>query len=305
MWKYFWERNPRHPEEGYDFPVLKPDLAALRNKTLNPSLTWIGHATLLVQMGGLNILTDPILTERASPVDFAGPQRAVPPAITLEELPHIDVVTVSHNHYDHMDEETLLRLNAQPGGPPRFFVPLGLKPWYEKRGITTVVELDWWDRTEYRGLTVYFVPSQHFSARSLFDRNESLWGGWVLKNTQLTFYHAGDTGYSRNFTEIGRRLGPITLAALPIGSYDPQWMMKSIHLNPEEAVQAHIDLGATASVAIHWGTFPMTDEPLTEPPQRLAAALTAAEIPPERFFMLTHGETRSLENLAGNRLALQ
>jgi len=204
---------------------------------------------------------------------------------------------ISHNHYDHLDAQTVEGLNAQPDGPPQFFAPLGLKPWFVEHGIGNVVELDWWEQREHRGLKIHLLPVQHWSARTPFDRNQTLWGGWLLEHPQLKFYFIGDGGYSPDFRDIARRFGPIDLAAIPIGAYAPRWFMKTMHVNPEEAVKVHKDLRAAYSVAMHWGTFRMTDETLDEPPKRLAAARAAAGIPTERFFIMRHGETRKLDAL--------
>ncbi len=293
-WEKFWSGLPKEPKGGYQPEILKPDIKALTARLLNPSVTWIGHATLLLQMGRVNVLTDPHLTSRASPFDFIGPKRRVRPALTFDELPHIDIVVISHNHYDHLDRETIQRLNAQPGGAPRFFVPLGLKAWFNDLDIANVEEQDWWEQTEHLGIKVQLVPVQHWSARSRFDRNETLWGGYVLEHDGFKFFFAGDTGYSADFKDIGRRLGPMDLAAIPIGVYEPRWFMKIMHVNPEEAVKIHQDVRARYSVGIHWGTFELTDEPIDEPPKRLAAALKEAQIDPEQFFVMKHGETRRL-----------
>ena len=292
-----WWDEP--PETAQPWPPPHPpaDLVALMERRDNPSITWIGHATLLIQMGGLNIITDPQFSDRASPFNWMGPKRIVPPAIALEKLPHIDVVVISHNHYDHLDEDTLVALAAQLGGAPRFFVPLGLKPWFADLGIDTVEEMDWWDTVRHHGLAIHSVPVQHWSARTRFDTNETLWSGWVLDDGEFRFFFAGDTGYSADFADIGRRLGPFDLAAIPIGAYEPRWFMKVMHVNPEEAVRIHGDLRARYSVGIHWGTFSLSTEALDEPPRLLALALEEADIPPERFFVLSFGETRAMEPL--------
>lgn len=296
-WEQFWAGLPKEPEGGYHPEILKPDVQALRAELLNPTMTWIGHATLLLQIGGVNVLTDPHLTERASPFDFIGPKRRVAPAMTFEELPHIDIVVISHNHYDHLDQETVERLSAQGGGPPRFFVPLGVKEWFIRLGIFSVVEQDWWEHTEHMGVKVNFVPVQHWSARSRFDANKTLWGGFVLEYEGFKFFFVGDTGYSADFKDIGSRLGPIDLAAIPIGAYEPRWFMKAMHVNPEEAVKVYQDVRARYAVGIHWGTFEQTDETIDEPPKRLALALKKANVDPRRFFLLRHGETRRIDHL--------
>jgi L-ascorbate metabolism protein UlaG (beta-lactamase superfamily) len=287
---------PRTPEGGWHFDVAQPDVAFLRANRSVDTLTWIGHASFLLQQGGLNILIDPQLSERASPVAFAGPKRVVPPALDFADLPRIDVVLVSHNHYDHMDAPTLERLAAQPGGPPQYFAGLGLQSWFESHGMTTVHELDWWDHRVVNGVTFTFVPVQHWSKRTPWDANQTLWGGWVVESQGYRFLHAGDAGYSRDFADIRAHFGTIDLAALPIGGYAPRWFMQVNHVDPDEAVQAYRDLGARYAVGMHWGTFAdLTDEPLDEPPKRLAEALRREGIAPQRFFVMQHGETRLLE----------
>ncbi len=301
--KWRWQARGLGKKQNvhYQPTRVKPDLTALIERRLNPSITWLGHATFLLQLGGLNILTDPHLSARASPLSWMGPERHVPPALTLDELPHIDLVVISHNHYDHLDRDTVVGLNAQAGGPPHFFVPLALGAWFNAQGIDAVTELDWWDSQEMRGLTVNFVPAQHWSTRTRLDRNKTLWGGWVLEHRGFRFYFAGDTGYSPDFKDIGARFAPIDLAAIPIGAYEPRWFMQTQHVNPVEAVRIHQDVGARYSVAMHWGTFVLTDEPLNEPPQALARAREAAGIPPSQFFLMDFGETRGLDVLDNPR----
>ena len=295
FWK--WQRErwrkglPKTPPGGYRFEVLSPNVPYLKENGRETTVTWIGHATLLVQTGGVNILTDPHLSERASPVSFAGPKRVVPPAVALEDLPRIDLVLISHNHYDHLDERTVKRLAASPGGSPRFLVPLGIKEWFHSRGIETVAEMDWWETKDLLGLSVHFVPTQHWSARSPFDRNETLWGAWVVERPGFRFFFCGDAGYSEHFREIASKFGSFDLAALPIGAYEPRWFMKAAHLDPAEAVRVHREIGSRFSVAIQWGTFVLSDEPLDEPPVRLAEALAAEGADPGRFVALRHGET--------------
>jgi len=300
-WK--WQRErwrkglPEVPPGGYRFERLRPDVAWLRSNRTEPTLTWIGHASFLLQLGGLNILTDPHLTERASPLGVVGPKRVVQPALSFHELPHIDAVVISHDHYDHLDRATVRRLAAQATGAPRFFVPLGLKAWFAGLGIRVGAELDWWERAQLSALSFTLVPAQHWSARTPWDRNRTLWGGWVIEHPAFRFFFAGDTGYSRDFEDIGRRLGFVDLAALPIGAYEPRWFMSVMHVSPAEAVKIHRDLRARYSVAMHWGTFILTDEPLDEPPQKLASARHAAGISAEEFFVMKHGETRRLTGM--------
>ena len=303
-WESTWEGLPKPPANGYNFPVLPVDIPFLAGNREAITLTWIGHATLLLQLGGVNVLVDPIFSRRASPFSFLGPERKVPPAMTLADLPHIDMVLISHNHYDHLDLPSVRALAAQQGGAPRYFLPLGLKTWFEKevfdgKPTPDVVEQDWWDHSDYLGLRIHQVPAQHFSARTPWDTNEALWGGFVVEHPSFRFYWAGDSGYGPHFKEIGRRFAPIDLAALPIGSYEPRWFMKDMHINPAEAVLAHKDLGATHTVAAHWGTFEMTDESMDEPPRALARALSEHQISPETFFVMQHGETRVLHPATG------
>ena len=293
FWRWKWEQwrdgLPQRPEGGYRFETVASDLAA------NPSVTWIGHSTLLVRIGGQNVLTDPQFSERASPLAFAGPKRVVPPAPRLEALPRIDAVLISHNHYDHLDLDSVTRLAQQPGGAPRYFVPLGLKAWFSRQGIENVVELGWWQKQDFNGMEIHLVPVQHWSKRTLFDENQSLWGGWVLRHPQFSFFFAGDAGYSRDFVDIRARFGRFDLAALPIGAYAPRWFMQVMHMDPAEAVRAHRDLNARQSIAIHWGTFDnLTDESLYEPPMRLHEERQKAGLPDDAFLVLKHGETRRL-----------
>ena len=296
--KWRWKRlgkNIPGPED-YDFPLAQNDPAFLRSNTEKVTLTWIGHATVLLQLKGKNILTDPHFSERASPVQWAGPKRVVPPGIPLQALPPIHMVVISHDHYDSLDEQTLLKLHQREGGgETQFFVPLGLKSWFEGLGIKRVMELDWWDKYEEADLKITAVPLQHWSKRGLFSRNKTLWAGWVIQANDFRFFFAGDTGYAPHFKEIGRRLGPFDLSAIPIGAYEPRWFMRNHHINPEEALQVHLDVRSKKSVAIHWGTFILTDEPLDEPPRRLEKARRAHGRPEEEFLILEHGETIILD----------
>ncbi len=289
---------PKKPAEGYRFETVRGDLKYLAANRRDATVTWVGHATLLVQIGGLNVLTDPQFSERASPVSFAGPRRVVPPVPAIEELPHIDAVVISHDHYDHLDLATVTRLAAQPGGPPRFFAGLGMKRWFERAGIADVVELDWWQSVDFRGVQFSFVPVQHWSKRTLWDANQRLWGGWALRHPSFSFFFAGDTGYSQDFADIGRKFGGFDLAAIPVGAYAPRWFMSIMHVDPAEAVKIHRDLLARQSVGIHWGTFDdLTDESLYEPPEVLAREREKAGLKPDDFFLMKHGETRVLKRL--------
>lgn len=292
-WDAWRNKHPRRPKHGYKLPRAIPRVEFLQQNRSRTTVTWIGHSTILLQLNGLNILTDPVLGLRASPLGFAGPRRFSPPGLMLEQLPHIDFVLLSHNHYDHLDEWTVRRLNRQPGGAPQFLVPLGLRNWFVRRNIHKVTEMDWWESVAISGLNIHFVPAQHWSSRTLTDRNRSLWGGFVVDAADFRFYFAGDSGYSKDFADIGQRFPGISLAALPIGAYEPRWFMRNQHVNPAEAVQAFVDLGADCAFGIHWGCFELTDEPLDQPPRDLAQALNQVEIDAERFFVMRIGETRS------------
>ena len=287
------EEKPAWPPgevPSYRPRVVSPDLARLKNPDPRSlQVTWIGHATFLIQAGGLNILTDPMFSERASPVSFAGPKRLLPPGVPFQELPHLDAVVISHNHYDHLDTATVQRLG--PG--PRFFVPLGLGAWFQDLGLKNVQEMDWWQSAALGPVRFVSVPAQHFSQRTPFNHNQSLWCGWVLQTPGGSVFFAGDTGYSPDFREIGARLGPPRLSLIPIGGYQPRWFMRTMHLNPPEAVRVHRDLGSRQSIGMHWGTFRLTDEPLGEPPLYLEKALRDAGLPCEEFITLGLGETRS------------
>ena len=311
-WRLSAWRDGLPPPPTTPIPTVAPDRAyiaanARAGAAMQPAVTWIGHATVLAQLGGINLITDPVFSERASPVAFAGPRRHQPPALSLDELPRIDAVVVSHNHYDHCDLASLAALARQAGGPPLFIVPLGLRALLAGAGIERVVELDWWQSTTVDGprgpVEIVLTPVQHWSGRRLDDRMRTLWGGYAVFAPDLHLYFSGDAGYSRDFADTRARFasrhaseggGGFDLAMLPIGAYEPRWFMQPQHVNPEEAVQAHLDLGAMATLGIHWGTFPMSDEPLDQPPRDLAAALASRGMRDDAFFLLPIGGTHKL-----------
>jgi len=262
-------------------PTGDPDPERIR-------LTWIGHSTFLIQHRGRNILTDPIWGH-CGPVRFLRKlRRTAAPGLAFERLPEVHDVLISHSHYDHLDAPTIGRL----GSGPNYWVPGGLAGWFRRRGMTRCQELEWWEsKSMASGIELHCVPAQHFSGRTPFDRNRTHWCGWVIRSSTRSLYFAADTGYCPVFKEICARLGGFDLAMIPIGAYRPRWMMQAIHVDAREAVQIHLDTGSRQSVACHWGTFTLTDEPLGEPPRLLAKALAERSIPPERFRALKFGQT--------------
>lgn len=256
-------------------------------------VTFINHATALLQMDGLNILTDPIWSERASPVSWAGPKRHKAPGVKFENLPPIDVVLVSHNHYDHLDKATLIRLTHDH--KPRTVVTLGNRVFLESFGVPVADELDWWQTVPLpNNLRLHCVPAQHFSGRGFCDRFKTLWAGFVLESRAGNVYFAADSGWGPHFEEIGRRFGPFRLSFLPIGAFRPRWFMESVHIGPEEAVQAHKVLRSEVTVPIHYGTFHLGDDGEDEPVEVLRAALEQEPDPKPEFWVLAHGEGRDV-----------
>ena len=268
--------------------LAKPDIRRLWQNHHDPTVTWIGHSTLLVQFDGVNFLTDPVWNDRVGPFSGRfGVRRFTPPGLAFEQLPPIDLVLISHDHYDHLDEPTVRRL--QRTFHPHFVVPLGIGGWLEERDITNVTELDWGDSVSFRGLQIVCTPAQHGSGRTLFDSGKRLWSSWAVIGSRR-FYFGGDSGYAEHYRMIGRLLGPFDLAALPIGSYTPRFLTRPIHLSPEDALEAYEDLRATRLIPIHWGTFELAQEPYDEPPQRLLDAARRLRIDPDRILIPKPGE---------------
>jgi L-ascorbate metabolism protein UlaG (beta-lactamase superfamily) len=255
-------------------------------------VTFIGHATFLIQTATGNILTDPMYSERAGPMNLFGPRRVRPPAVRFDDLPPIGTVLLSHNHYDHCDVRTLRMLAMR--FDPVVVTPLGNAALVRSAGIRHVEELDWWQATAAATQPITLTPAQHFSARSPFDRNRALWGGFLLVAGGRRIFFAGDSGYGAFFRDIRQRIGPIDLALLPIGAYEPRWFMKPIHMNPAEAVEAHLDLGASASVGMHFGTFQLTTEGIDAPVRALEDACRVRRLPPSQFRTLGFGESTRL-----------
>jgi len=252
-------------------------------------VTFIGHSTFLIQTPAGNILTDPMYSQRAGPLNLLGPRRVRQPAVRFDDLPPISTVLLSHNHYDHCDRRTLGMLAER--FDPVVVTPLGNAALVRSAGIRQVEELDWWQAATSPAFPIVLTPARHFSARTPFDRNRALWGGFLLSPGGLRILFAGDSAYAPLFKDIRRRLGPIDLALLPIGAYEPRWFMQAVHMNPAEAVQAHLDLEAAESIAMHFGTFQLTTEGIDEPVRALGDACRAARIPLSRFRTLGFGES--------------
>jgi L-ascorbate metabolism protein UlaG (beta-lactamase superfamily) len=284
-----WRRT-RHKQpwpQRIEDPVLPPPHHVAQDRI---AATFIGHSTFLLQAGGIRILLDPIWSERCSPVSFAGPLRARRPGQRLDALPGVDLLLVTHNHYDHMDLPTLRRVQARWAPPTA--TGLGNARHLAKAGIRSAVELDWWQSCELAGARITYVPAQHFSSRGLHDRNRCLWGGFVIEAGGAVVYFAGDSGYCPHFAEIADRFPQIDLALLPIGAYEPRWFMRQQHVNPQEAVRAHLDLRPRRSLGMHFGTFQLTDEAIDAPLLALQQARDAAGIAPHEFDVPQFGETR-------------
>ena len=256
-------------------------------------ITFIGHATFLIQTAAANILTDPMYSERAGPLNVMGPRRVRQPAVRLDDLPPISMVLLSHNHYDHCDLATLRALASR--FDPVVLTPLGNRRIVRSTGVRRIEELDWWQSSNAGPLPVTLTPARHFSARTPFDRNRALWGGFMLEPAGRRILFAGDTAYAPLFRDIRQRLGQPELALLPIGAYEPRWFMQSVHMNPAEAVQAHLDLAASASIGMHFGTFQLTAEGIDEPLRALDEALRSNNVPVEQFRTLQFGGSVRVE----------
>lgn len=293
-WRYR-QRKIEARQPPYVPQYAQPDLERIQDP--DPSkiqLTWVGHSTFLLQIAGVNILTDPIWSDRASPVQWAGPKGAARPGIRFEDLPKIDVVLLSHTHYDHLDRTTILKL----GNTPRYFVPERVKSWFDNESITNVSEIAWWKSEKFglpaqaSELEVFAVPAKHWSKRWAFGIEDTGWGGFVVQTPAGVIYFAGDTGYHGDyFKEIGKRFPRIDLALIPIGAYSPQEIFGRYHVDPHDAVVIHREVGAKKSVGMHWGVFKLTWESLQEPPQLLTKELVAAGISAKEFSAMQLGET--------------
>ena len=292
-----WRKESKKPDP-ITFPLAKNNPVFLKNNRITPTITWVGHATFLIQIAGLNILTDPHFTERASPFSFAGPSRTTPVGLKIEDLPKIDLIVISHNHYDHLDKETIQELiKKQNNHQPLILVPLKLKKKLEKFGARNVQELGWWDNTILKNIKIHSVPVQHWSKRSMTDTNQSLWCGWVFEAPEFRILFCGDTGYSKDFSLIQQKFQYMDLSLIPIGAYAPRWFMKYHHCNVEEAIQIHQDIKSRKSIAMHWGTFQLTDEPMDEPVSLLKSLVKKKEMYRSEFIVMQHGETQQIKTL--------
>ena len=275
--------------------VTSVDRELIESEAGLPRVTWIGHSTTLVQYQGVNFLTDPHLTRYPFYFEFFVKPRYTQPALSVDQMPDIDFIVISHNHYDHLDHRTVDMF----GDSVQWYVPLGLKNWFLDRGISTerVVELDWWQSHQYNEeVNVTFTPVEHWSKRTPWDTNESLWGGWSVDIAGFKSWFAGDTGYhDRYFKEIGERLGPFRLAMIPIGAYAPRYFMKDAHVDTKEAVDIHLDVKSQQTLPIHWGTFEMTLEPFLEPPQKLRLEMEMRGLDESQFKPVKIGQTLILD----------
>ena len=325
-WQWERLRQGLPAQDAAKVPRAALDPSVLVNHQEGVRMTWLGHASVLLQVGPTNILLDPVFSERASPVAWAGPIRHVPLPINPKDLPHIHLVLISHNHYDHLDEATVRGLSTQGGGPPVFLVPLGVDHWFSQKKIPGAKAMDWNDQFAFRNLRITFLPAHHWSRRTLTDTNATLWGGFMVDQLadqiahqpesskkirssavvvapassapennqppQFRLFYAGDTGYAGIFSEIGQRFPKIDWALIPVGCYEPRWFMGAQHVDPPDAVKIFKDLNARNALGVHWGGFRLCDESVEQPLVDLPAALKAANIPPGVFTLWGVGESR-------------
>lgn len=281
-----------HQATAYLVPTTTP--GNIQSPALKKAqITWLGHASFLIQYQGVTILTDPIFSDRASPLSFWGPKRLQSLPVALADLPPIDYVLISHNHYDHLDAKTIATL----GNQPKYLVPLGLRTWFTARGIAPeqVSEFDWWQQQTFAPVTVTATPSQHWSGRTLTDRFDSLWAAWHIDIAGFSVWFAGDTGYNPvQFKAVGEKWRGVDVALIPIGAYHPRSFLKEQHVDPKHAIQIHQDVRAKRSIGMHWGTFQLSAEPIDEPPQKLSDATAEGQLRPGEFTTMAIGETRSL-----------
>jgi L-ascorbate metabolism protein UlaG (beta-lactamase superfamily) len=287
----------------HELPIVASDVAYPGAAPDEIRATWVGHSTFLLQLGGWNVLTDPVWSHRVSPIAWAGPARLTPPGLHFDRLPRIDVVVLSHDHFDHLDRPTVERLHGRFGRDLRWITPLGYGAWFDALGIGPVIELDWWQRVSLRHavaddapamLEIVAAPARHWTRRSMFTDADRLWASFGLfAGDGARVYFAGDSGYFEEYADIGRRLGPFDLSLIPIGAYEPRWFMQAAHMNPEEAVRTYQDVGGQGVFGgMHWGTFRLADEPPLEPPVRTRAAWRDAGLDDANLWIPAHGDTR-------------
>lgn len=299
--RWNWERHihhlPKPPQNGYEHFARnwyqKPDFTLSGNR-----LWWISHATLLIRLQQCTIITDPVFSQRVSPVTFAGPKRRTQPAASIAQLPSVDVIALSHNHYDHLDKASIRQL-AERFPSITAVVPLGLKNKLERMGVRNVIELDWWEQVTIKDIRFHAVPAHHWSQRGIFDRNHTLWCGWIMQTAAgSTTYFSGDTGFSEiMFRQIAGRFAPIDMAAIQTGAYAPRWFMHNQHIDPYQAVTIFQILQCRQAVGMHWGAFELADEPIDEPPQLLAQACAQQQLDNSRFESIKMGASRPIPDL--------
>ncbi|UJR20371.1 hypothetical protein I4U23_023503 [Adineta vaga] len=300
-WKFTTRRNTKLPNTKQELDRLLPVIRHSKSEELYQTkfgirFIWIGHASSYVQMNNFRFLLDPVFSERCGINSMIGPKRYRPTPLTVNDLPdNLDAIFISHNHFDHLDYASVKELNKRYGKQLTWFCGRGLRQWFLGNHVKNVIELDWWENYHYskKNISIAFLPAQHWSRRGIFDLNKSLWGGFAIWDSTHKFYFAGDTGYTHNisiFRQIGERYGPFDLSAIPIGAYEPRWMMEAQHVSPDEAVQIHIDVQSNRSIGIHWGTWALANEYFMEPPTKLSEAVKHKQLDPSSFIVVKHGE---------------
>ncbi|KAA0966254.1 MBL fold metallo-hydrolase [Sporosarcina sp. ANT_H38] len=284
--KWRKERKGKQIDLSFQVPMVdKTEEAFLQSNRTIPTITWIGHSTFLIQLNGLNILTDPVWANR-----LGTDKRLSPPGLPIGELPPIDIVLISHSHYDHLSYSSIKRLK----GNPTFFVPIGLGNWFKRKGFSKIVESNWWDEHQIGELTIAFVPAQHWAKRTLTDTNHSHWGGWIVQDSNQTLYFAGDSGYFEGFREIGDKYS-IDYCLMPIGAYEPEWFMAAQHVSPEDAVKAFINTRSKVMIPMHYGAYRLADDTPKEALDRLLAEWTKRKLDDNKLAVMKLGETIHME----------